>query len=337
MRSVPRTDQAQVEPGLPVRGDGHGIPLLPQQLAEHAGQVPVVLDEEDVGHRSEVGHGASVPVRTHNFLRCAQNHGWGDPHPDPRPADRPPLGATVRSTACAPGPDLVAGRLDRRLLGRAALRRRPLGGRWRRPGPGLARRAPWTRHGSAHRPDRLGAAARPGLPHGPHPVVRAGLGSGPAGPHPSARGVHLVQPAVGAHRPHHPRATPRAAPAGLWGTIVDFTVNYPGMLLAIAGTVALCMVVVTSVKRGSPSTALRVVAPHPPLRLPRRRARAAPPAVDGHRLHREPHRDRLLVDPVCRVPGRRPRLPGRRPAVQDGSPPAARPRRPCTRHPGSPP
>lgn len=38
-------------------------------------------------------------------------------------------------------------------------------------------------------------------------------------------------------------------PLGLWGTIVDFTVNYPGMLLAIAGTAALCMVVVTSVKR----------------------------------------------------------------------------------------
>lgn len=35
---------------------------------------------------------------------------------------------------------------------------------------------------------------------------------------------------------------------GLWGTIVDFVVNYPGMLLAIAGTVALVMVVVTSLK-----------------------------------------------------------------------------------------
>lgn len=36
--------------------------------------------------------------------------------------------------------------------------------------------------------------------------------------------------------------------AGLWGTIVDFTLNYPGMLLAIAGTVALCLVVATSVR-----------------------------------------------------------------------------------------
>lgn len=40
-----------------------------------------------------------------------------------------------------------------------------------------------------------------------------------------------------------------ASPQGLWATIVDFVVNYPGMLLAVAGTVALCMVVVTSVKK----------------------------------------------------------------------------------------
>ncbi|MFN8028809.1 MAG: ferredoxin reductase family protein [Dermatophilaceae bacterium] len=40
-----------------------------------------------------------------------------------------------------------------------------------------------------------------------------------------------------------------ASPQGVWGTIVDFTLNYPGMLLAIAGTLALIMVVVTSVKK----------------------------------------------------------------------------------------
>ncbi|MEO8517912.1 MAG: ferredoxin reductase family protein [Dermatophilaceae bacterium] len=39
-----------------------------------------------------------------------------------------------------------------------------------------------------------------------------------------------------------------ASPKGLWGTIVDFTLNYPGMLLAIAGTLALVMVPMTSVK-----------------------------------------------------------------------------------------
>lgn len=36
---------------------------------------------------------------------------------------------------------------------------------------------------------------------------------------------------------------------GIWGTLVDFVLNYPGMLLAVAGTVALTMVVVTSVRR----------------------------------------------------------------------------------------
>lgn len=35
----------------------------------------------------------------------------------------------------------------------------------------------------------------------------------------------------------------------LWATIVGFVVDYPGMLLAVAGTVALCLVVVTSVRR----------------------------------------------------------------------------------------
>jgi len=39
-----------------------------------------------------------------------------------------------------------------------------------------------------------------------------------------------------------------ASPKGLWGTVVDFVLNYPGMLLALAGTVALVMVTVTSVR-----------------------------------------------------------------------------------------
>ncbi len=40
-----------------------------------------------------------------------------------------------------------------------------------------------------------------------------------------------------------------SGPLGIWGTTWDFVVNYPGMLLAFAGTGALVMVVVTSVKR----------------------------------------------------------------------------------------
>ena len=38
------------------------------------------------------------------------------------------------------------------------------------------------------------------------------------------------------------------SPKGLWGTVVDLVVNYPGMLLAVAGTVALVMVTVTSIR-----------------------------------------------------------------------------------------
>lgn len=37
--------------------------------------------------------------------------------------------------------------------------------------------------------------------------------------------------------------------AGIWGTAVELVVDYPGMLLASAGTLALVMVVVTSVRR----------------------------------------------------------------------------------------
>ncbi len=40
-----------------------------------------------------------------------------------------------------------------------------------------------------------------------------------------------------------------STPLGVWGTAWDLAVNYPGMLLAVAGTAALVMVVVTSVKR----------------------------------------------------------------------------------------
>ncbi|HEX7538072.1 MAG TPA: ferredoxin reductase family protein [Dermatophilaceae bacterium] len=39
-----------------------------------------------------------------------------------------------------------------------------------------------------------------------------------------------------------------SSPAGLWGTIVDFVLNYPGMLLALAATVALVAVTVTSIR-----------------------------------------------------------------------------------------
>ena len=39
-----------------------------------------------------------------------------------------------------------------------------------------------------------------------------------------------------------------ATQQGVWGTIVDLVVDYPGILLAVGGTAALCLVVVTSVR-----------------------------------------------------------------------------------------
>ena len=39
-----------------------------------------------------------------------------------------------------------------------------------------------------------------------------------------------------------------ASPTGLWATITDFVLNYPGMLLAVAGTVALVAVTITSIR-----------------------------------------------------------------------------------------
>jgi ferredoxin-NADP reductase len=39
-----------------------------------------------------------------------------------------------------------------------------------------------------------------------------------------------------------------SSPMGLWGTITDFIVNYPGMLLAIAGTVIVVGVSITSIR-----------------------------------------------------------------------------------------
>ena len=54
----------------------------------------------------------------------------------------------------------------------------------------------------------------------------------------------------------------------------------------VAGTACLVLVVVDQHPRGPAPAALRVVAPAAPVRLPRRRARPAAPAVDRGRLHR---------------------------------------------------
>ena len=76
-----------------------------------------------------------------------------------------------------------------------------------------------------------------------------------------------------------------ATPATLW----DLTVDYPGMLLAAAGTAVPVPGRGHQHQGGPAPAALRVLAPAAPLRLPRRRTGPAAPAVDGPavpRLHR---------------------------------------------------
>ncbi len=88
-----------------------------------------------------------------------------------------------------------------------------------------------------------------------------------------------------------------ASPLELW----TLTVDYPGMLLAVAGH-GLPGHGRRHQHQGGPApAALRVVAPAAPLRLPRRRARAAAPAVDRRPVPRPRPRARCSGGP----PGRR--------------------------------
>ena len=117
------------------------------------------------------------------------------------------------------------------------------------------------------------------------------------------------------------------APAPTWASSPPSStssLHYPGMLLALAGTVALVMVVVTSVKKARARAALRVVAPAAPLRLPRRRPRPAAPALDRAGLHRRTVAATVFWWGLYAVAlGRGPRLPGRSAAHPLAPPPAA--------------
>ena len=73
---------------------------------------------------------------------------------------------------------------------------------------------------------------------------------------------------------------------GVLPELWDLVSTYPGMLLATAGTAAAGHGRRHLGAGGPPPAALRVVAPAAPLRLPRRRAGAAAPALDRHRLRR---------------------------------------------------
>ena len=113
---------------------------------------------------------------------------------------------------------------------------------------------------------RLGAAARPGRPHGASPVRASRPGAGRPRADAPARRVHVVQPPVGAHRPHRPSGYAAGTRRARGAPSSTSSSTTPGMLLAVAGTVALAMVVVTSVKKARAQAALRVVAPAAPVR-----------------------------------------------------------------------
>ena len=195
-----------------------------------------------------------------------------------------------------PGAPVVARRQRRRGLVRPARGDGPVGRGGRHPAADLGlRRAAVDR--AAHRPHRLGAAADPGVPHGARAVGRAGVGAGRARPHPPVGRLHLVHLDAGAHRAHHARLR-RGLQPGAVGHDRRLRRQLPRHAARRRRHRGPGHGGRDVGEEGPPPAALRVVAPHPPLRLPRRRPRAAPPAVDRHRLPVLHHRDRVLVEPV---------------------------------------
>ena len=188
------------------------------------------------------------------------------------------------------GPDraaLVARRVGVRLLARRCCGHRPVGRRRRRPGPRLARRRAHQRR-PAHRSGRLGAAADPGVPHGAGAVVRAGLGPGRARPHATGSSASRRSTCCRRTSSSSPSATPPAPPRASWGTSSTSSCTTRACCWRSRARVALCMVVVTSVRKARRRLRYESWHLHPPLRLPRRRPRPAAPAVDRRRSSSPP-------------------------------------------------
>ena len=136
--------------------------------------------------------------------------------------------------------------------------------------------------GSAHWSDRRRPAAHPGAADGADPDRRARLRAGRAGPPAPARRLHVVQPDARARRAHHPgirgdgRHERRCAAVGLHRELPRHAAGGRGHGPARHGG--------DDEHAASPqATALRVVAPPAPVRLPRGRARPAAPALDRRR------------------------------------------------------
>ena len=172
------------------------------------------------------------------------------------------------------------------------------------------------------RAGRLRPAARPGAADGAHPAGRAQLRPGRAGPAPPLGRLRVVQPDGAARRGDHP---------GLRGHVAGRALGHHRRLRPqLPGHAARRRRHGRPLRGrrhldagGPPPAALRVLAPDPPLRLPRRRAGAAAPAVDRAGVPHLAGRHRLLVGPVRRRAGQRPGLAGRPAGLPQ---PAARPR-----------
>lgn len=229
------------------------------------------------------------------------------PHPS-RPDGRaraPPPGGTPAHPRRDRAP-VVARRVGHCPVGRAAVGHRTLGAGRRPRGARLPGRTAH-QHRPPDRAHRLGSAAGAGAPHGQGPVAGAGLGAGRPRPAPPHRGVHLVQPDVGAHRAHRPRVR-RSLTAGPVGHHRRPRPRVPGDAprrrwhrrpVPGGGDVG---------EEGPGEAALRVVAPGPPLRLSRCRARAATPVLDRPGVPHLDARHGVLVGSVCRGRGCRARL-----------------------------
>ena len=163
--------------------------------------------------------------------------------------------------------------------------------------------------GPADRPGRVGPVAGAGPADGPHPAGGARGRAGPARAVAPLDRVHLVQPDARARHADH-LGLRRRRSRGRPGDILGPHGHLPGHAPR-PGRHGVPGPGVCHQRPGRPPpAALRVVAPAAPLRLPRRRARPAPPAVDRAGVPLLDRRHRVLVDTVDRGDGGRARAAG---------------------------
>ena len=170
----------------------------------------------------------------------------------PHPPDHPPgpVHPVVRLPTRSPGAGagVVARRRRHGHLGQHACGRGPVGLRRWRAGPDRLGLGP-DQPRPADRAGVVGPAAHPGAADGPHPGGGARLRAGRTRPTAPPGGVLVLLADGGPHRRSSPSATRPRSSLNPFVQFWELVVDYPGMLLATAGTVALVMVVVTSIRK----------------------------------------------------------------------------------------